>query len=56
MSKTALLRAAFGFLFLCSISSFSGCDKLGDPSPRAGKDCKKPSTTASDSTSTGGAS
>lgn len=46
MSATALLRTACGFLLLCLVSSFSGCDKE-DTEPRGSK-CHKPTTTSSD--------
>ena len=51
MSTSSLLRTACGLLLLSAISSFSGCDKLGDPQPRAGK-CDKTTTTPTDTTST----
>ncbi|MBC6992525.1 hypothetical protein [Hymenobacter sp. BT491] len=56
MSTSTILRTACGLLLFLSISSFAGCDKSGDAHPRSGKDCNKTTTTAADSTSTGGAS
>ena len=53
MRTSSILRATCGLLLLCLISSFSGCDKLGDAKPRTAKSCKKTTTTASDTTSTG---
>ncbi|UOQ99023.1 hypothetical protein MUN81_05905 [Hymenobacter sp. 5317J-9] len=55
MRLSTTLRLLSAAALLCSMSSFSGCEKEC-VRPAGGKDCKKPSTTTTaDSTKTGGA-
>ena len=55
MRISSIIRLASVSLLLCSMSSFSGCEK-DNVGPKGGKNCTKPSkTTASDSTKTTGA-
>lgn len=55
MRFSSIIRLASAGLLLCSMSSFSGCEK-DNVGPKGGKDCSKPSTTTTaDSTKTTGA-
>jgi hypothetical protein len=53
MTLSSFLRLSSCALLLCSMSSFSGCDKE-NVSPRSGKDCHPTTTTPADTTTTTG--
>ncbi|WP_157780996.1 hypothetical protein [Hymenobacter sedentarius] len=53
MRISSILRLASGAVLLCSMSSFSGCDKE-NVGPTSRKDFKQPTTTTPTTTTTTG--